>query len=65
MGELNVLTAAIIIVAGILAGFINTLAGGGSFLTLAALDLAGLPKVMPTAPPGGRPRTECLGRGGL
>ncbi|MGI6375623.1 MAG: sulfite exporter TauE/SafE family protein [Anaerolineae bacterium] len=46
MGELNVLTAAIIIVAGILAGFINTLAGGGSFLTLAALDLAGLPKVM-------------------
>lgn len=43
MGKLNVLTAAIIIVAGTLAGFINTLAGGGSFLTLAALELAGLP----------------------
>jgi hypothetical protein len=43
MGELNLLTGLIIVVAGALAGFINTLAGGGSFLTLAALDLAGLP----------------------
>ena len=34
MGELNWLTGLIIIVAGIVAGFVNTLAGGGSFLTL-------------------------------
>jgi hypothetical protein len=31
------------LVAGLLAGFVNVLAGGGSFLTLAALELAGLP----------------------
>ncbi len=43
MGELNVLTAVIIVGAGVVAGFVNTLAGGGSFLTLAALELAGLP----------------------
>lgn len=33
----------IILVAGLVAGFINTMAGGGSFLTLAALEFAGLP----------------------
>lgn len=37
---------AIILVAGLVAGFVNTMAGGGSFLTLAALDFAGLPIVM-------------------
>ena len=36
----------IILGSGLLAGFINTLAGGGSFLTLAALNLAGLPAAM-------------------
>ncbi len=36
----------IIIAAGLVAGFINTMAGGGSFLTLAALELAGLPSAM-------------------
>ncbi|MBN1400058.1 MAG: sulfite exporter TauE/SafE family protein [Anaerolineae bacterium] len=33
----------IILVSGLVAGFVNTIAGGGSFLTLAALELAGLP----------------------
>ncbi len=33
----------LILVAGFVCGIINTLAGGGSFLTLAALDLVGLP----------------------
>ena len=31
-----------VLVSGLIAGFINTMAGGGSFLTLAALELAGL-----------------------
>jgi uncharacterized membrane protein YfcA len=35
--------AVILIVAGFFSGIINTLAGGGSFLTLAALNLIGLP----------------------
>jgi len=34
---------ALLIVAGFFSGIINTLAGGGSFLTLAALNLVGLP----------------------
>jgi uncharacterized membrane protein YfcA len=33
----------IILISGLVAGFVNTIAGGGSFLTLAALELAGLP----------------------
>ncbi len=33
----------VVLVSGIVAGFINTMAGGGSFLTLVALDFAGLP----------------------
>ncbi|MHB0857053.1 MAG: sulfite exporter TauE/SafE family protein [Anaerolineae bacterium] len=36
----------VVFIAGVVAGFVNILAGGGSFLTLAALDLAGLPVVM-------------------
>ncbi len=40
---MTLLTAAAIFVAGIAAGFVNTLAGGGSLLTLPALMLAGLP----------------------
>jgi len=36
----------IILGAGLAAGFVNTMAGGGSFLTLAALELAGLPASM-------------------
>lgn len=36
----------IILGAGLVAGFINTMAGGGSFLTLAALEFAGLPSAM-------------------
>lgn len=35
-----------ILVAGFIAGFVNALAGGGSFLTLAALEMAGLPVAM-------------------
>jgi uncharacterized membrane protein YfcA len=34
---------ALVLAAGLIAGFVNVLAGGGSFLTLAALELAGLP----------------------
>jgi hypothetical protein len=44
--EISVWHILIILGSGLLAGFINTLAGGGSFLTLAALDLAGLPAAM-------------------
>jgi hypothetical protein len=36
----------IILFAGLVAGFVNTMAGGGSFLTIAALELTGLPIVM-------------------
>ena len=32
-----------VLAAGLVAGFVNTMAGGGSFLTLIALDYAGLP----------------------
>ena len=37
---------ALILAAGLVAGFINTMAGGGSFLTLVALEFAGLPSAM-------------------
>jgi len=33
----------VVLAAGLVAGFVNTMAGGGSFLTLIALDFAGLP----------------------
>jgi len=36
----------VIVVSGLVAGFVNALAGGGSFLTLAALEFAGLPAVL-------------------
>jgi len=41
--EFTWLTLSILVVAGIFAGFINTLAGGGSLLTLPALMLLGMP----------------------
>jgi uncharacterized membrane protein YfcA len=41
--EITLAHAALLIVAGVLSGIINTLAGGGSFLTLAVLDFVGLP----------------------
>jgi len=41
--ELSLMHAVLLILAGAASGFINTLAGGGSFLTLAVLDLIGLP----------------------
>ncbi len=44
--EITLTHVAIILVAGFICGVINTLAGGGSFLTLAALDLTGLPSVV-------------------
>ena len=40
--EVTVLQIAVILVSGLAAGFINTLAGGGSFISLAALQLVGL-----------------------
>jgi len=44
--DLSPIKIAIVLVAGLFAGFINALAGGGSFLTLAALEFAGLPAAM-------------------
>ncbi|MDF1782294.1 MAG: sulfite exporter TauE/SafE family protein [Alcanivoracaceae bacterium] len=41
--DLNTLTLLLLICAGVVAGFINTLAGGGSFLTLPALMMLGMP----------------------
>jgi hypothetical protein len=41
--EFTALTLSLLIVAGVFAGFINTLAGGGSLLTLPALMLLGMP----------------------
>ncbi|MHB1318291.1 MAG: sulfite exporter TauE/SafE family protein [Anaerolineae bacterium] len=41
--QITLAHAVLLIVAGFVSGIINTLAGGGSFLTLAALDFAGLP----------------------
>ena len=41
--DLNLLTLCLLVGAGIVAGFINTLAGGGSFLTLPALMMLGMP----------------------
>jgi uncharacterized protein len=38
----NPLQIAIVLIAGFGAGFVNTIAGGGSFLSLAALDFAGM-----------------------
>ena len=40
---LSAQTAGILVAGGLLAGFINTLAGGGSFLTVPLLILAGVP----------------------
>jgi uncharacterized membrane protein YfcA len=42
----TLLQIVVILVSGLIAGFVNTMAGGGSFLTLAALELAGLPGTM-------------------
>ncbi|MGI6367558.1 MAG: sulfite exporter TauE/SafE family protein [Anaerolineae bacterium] len=41
--KLSLLHAVLLLAAGGASGFINTLAGGGSFLTLSVLDLIGLP----------------------
>lgn len=41
--ELSLLTVSLLLVAGFLAGFINTIAGGGSMLTLPAFMMMGLP----------------------
>lgn len=43
MEDISWIQIVIIVGSGIIAGFVNTMAGGGSFLTLAALDFAGLP----------------------
>ncbi len=40
------LQIALILTSGLVAGFVNALAGGGSFLTLAALEFAGLSAVL-------------------
>lgn len=41
--DLNIVTVSLILVTGVIAGVINTLAGGGSNLTLPALMILGLP----------------------
>ena len=43
MGQINIVHIVAIIAAGLLSGFVNTLAGGGSFINLIALDFIGLP----------------------
>ena len=46
MGQISVVQIVVILVAGLVAGFVNTLAGGGSFITLVALEFAGLSSTM-------------------
>jgi len=41
--EITWLHLAAVLAAGLVAGYVNTMAGGGSFLTLFALELVGLP----------------------
>lgn len=41
--EFTLATASLVILAGVIGGFVNTLAGGGSMLTLPALMMLGLP----------------------
>jgi uncharacterized protein len=41
--DLNWLSGSLLLIAGLIAGFINTIAGGGSMLTLPALMLMGMP----------------------
>jgi uncharacterized membrane protein YfcA len=41
--DLNLFSGALVLVAGFIAGFINTIAGGGSMLTLPSLMLMGMP----------------------
>ncbi|MFW5796495.1 MAG: sulfite exporter TauE/SafE family protein [Alkalispirochaeta sp.] len=47
--DLNLLQLALLLVAGTVGGFINTLAGGGSLLTIPALLFAGIPSQMANA----------------
>ena len=47
--DLNLLQLGAILGAGVIAGFINTLAGGGSLLTIPALLFAGLPSTVANA----------------
>ncbi len=47
--DLNVLQLAALLGAGVAAGFINTLAGGGSLLTIPALLFAGIPSTVANA----------------
>lgn len=49
ISELNILQLSILLFAGVAAGFINTLAGGGSLLTIPALLFAGLPSTIANA----------------
>lgn len=46
MGDISLLQIVTVLGAGLLAGFVNTMAGGGSFITLVALEFAGLPSTM-------------------
>src|SRR5690606_10498205 len=41
--ELSIVTVSLLLIAGLIAGFINTIAGGGSMLTLPALMILGMP----------------------
>ncbi|MHB1294892.1 MAG: sulfite exporter TauE/SafE family protein [Anaerolineae bacterium] len=46
MADLDILKLLLVFASGLAAGFVNILAGGGSFLTLAALEMLGLPTAM-------------------
>jgi uncharacterized protein len=46
MPQVSALQIIVILAAGLAGGFVNTLAGGGSFITLIALDFAGLSSAM-------------------
>jgi uncharacterized protein len=43
MGDVSLVELIAVLAAGLFAGFVNTMAGGGSFIALLALEFAGLP----------------------
>ena len=59
MAELSLLTVSLLVVTGFIAGVINTLAGGGSNLTIPALMVMGLPAEASTATASSIRTTRC------
>jgi len=50
-GALSVISVVLLLLAGILAGMVNAVAGGGTFLVFGALTLTGLPPISAHATP--------------